>query len=159
MGYATNFHWAYIVSFLDPSMRTWLITWFIFPMFCLPWPIYFVTLAPSYLLLTISFHCCICNHPIEPLNIYLMCYAHGSLKHIRKHDAINNILPCLWNQLSCGWQIVKCYPFFHTWSIPLHVNAILSKIQGCNLFWIPMVQPILGSNLSWGLLKWSKYCF
>ncbi len=86
-------HYARILSCFRLKVGVWFIIWLIFLAFWLSSPTFFTTFhmwlrLPH--LLIIGILRCMCTHPIDFMDIHLLCCVHGN-EHIGTHNVVRNI--------------------------------------------------------------------
>ncbi len=89
-------HRARILSCSGPRASVWFVARPIFSTFQLSSPVFHTQFGlphPS----IIGIFWCVCTHPIELMDIHLLCCAHGN-EHTKTHDAIYNTFTTIaWN--------------------------------------------------------------
>jgi hypothetical protein len=99
-------HYAQILSCYSFRANTWLIVWLVFQSFWLSSPILFTAFQTQLWLPHPSITTllpCVCTHPIDLMNIHLLCCTHGN-GCTRTHDTICDPLLPLHKMLTFIWH-------------------------------------------------------
>ncbi len=93
-------HWAWILSCSGLELGIWFIVRLVFPAFQL-FSLVFATTFHMWLglhhLSLVGIPQCVCTHPIDRMNIHLLCCAHGN-ERTKTHDAIHNTVCCYYTR-------------------------------------------------------------
>jgi hypothetical protein len=154
-------HCVQILSCSDPRVGTWFIIWLIFPAFQLSSLFFCTTFCTWFGLPHLSIagiSQCVCTHPINLMNIHLLCCAHGD-ECTGTHDAICNTFATItWNAGFHAWQEqLYALPSTTFNSSCRRVNIVLTKDDIYTLANVVIVRPIVNGFI-FAILHNSRIC-
>jgi hypothetical protein len=124
-------HYAWILSCYGPRVSAWLTSQLIFLTFWLFSLIFYTTFCIQFTLphpSIASIPRCVCTHPINPIGIHFLCFAHGN-ECIGTHDIIRDIFVAIARDASfhVGREQLHALPSITLNPFRQQINIVFNK--------------------------------